>query len=248
MPVPGIPGETADMNRRGSDGAGDRPLGSADVTRLVLVRHGESNVTVNRIIGGPRTCNGLSDLGRAQATALRDRWMANREIDAEVLIASQYPRAFETMQIIAPALGDQPILRDAGFGEHDPGPECDGMSYDDFTGRFPDVSANWDSHDPFATTFPGGETIAAFQYRVGQAVRRTVEAHAGKNVVVACHGGVVDAVLRLALRAPAMGGFEIHTVNTSITELLFTEKNRWRLVRYNDSAHLAGLPAHTNVH
>ncbi len=217
------------------------------MTRLVLVRHGESNVTVNRIIGGPRTCNGLSDLGRRQASALLDRWTAHREIEPDVLIASQYPRAFETMQIIAPALGDLPIDRDAGYGEHDPGPECDGMSYKDFVARFPEVSANWDAHDPFAITFPGGETIATFQYRVGQAVRRTIEVHTGKTVVVACHGGVVDAVLRFALRAPAMGSFEIHTVNTSITELVLTERNRWKLVRYNDSAHLAGLPATTNA-
>lgn len=189
----------------------------------------------------------MSDLGRHQAAALCDRWTTHCEFEPDVLIASQYPRAFETLQIIAPALGDLPIDRDAGFGEHDPGPECDGMSYKDFVARFPEVSANWDSQDPFAITFPGGETIAAFQYRVGQAVRRTVEAHAGKTVVVACHGGVVDAVLRFALRAPAMGSFEIHTVNTSITELVLTERNRWKLVRYNDSAHLAGLPASTNA-
>jgi probable phosphoglycerate mutase len=44
-----------------------------------------------------------------------------------------------------------------------------------------------------------------------------------------------------------MGSFEIHTVNTSITELVLTERNRWKLVRYNDSAHLAGLPATTNA-
>ncbi|MFM2078068.1 MAG: hypothetical protein RJA49_1958, partial [Actinomycetota bacterium] len=127
------------------------------------------------------------------------------------------------------------------------GPDCDGLTYSAFTEQFPDGSRNWDSHDPFATTFPGGETIAAFHYRVGQAVRRTLDAYAGSTVVVACHGGVVDAVLRMALRAPAMGAFEIHTVNTSITELEYTERNTWRLVRYNDSAHLAGLPAHTNL-
>ncbi|MFZ4721220.1 MAG: histidine phosphatase family protein [Ilumatobacteraceae bacterium] len=217
------------------------------MTRLVLVRHGESNVTVNRIIGGPRTCNGLSDLGRRQATNLRDRWAANREFEPDVLIASQYPRAFETMQIVAPAFGTElPIVRDAGFGEHDPGPDCDGLSYKEFVERYPELTGRWDDHDPFATTFPGGETVAAFQYRVGTAVRRVLDEHKDKTVVIACHGGVVDAVLRLALKAPAMGGFEIHTVNTSITELVQVRSSTWRLVRYNDSAHLAGLPAHTN--
>ena len=35
-----------------------------------------------------------------------------------------------------------------------------------------------------------------------------------------CHGGVVNAVLRMALRTPATGGFELFTTNTSLTELL----------------------------
>mgnify|MGYP003334228632 FL=1 len=91
------------------------------MTRLILVRHGESNVTVQRIIGGPRTCTGLSDLGRQQAERLRDRWASTGEVEADVLIASQYPRAYETAQIVAPALGDLPIVRDDGWGEHEPG-------------------------------------------------------------------------------------------------------------------------------
>lgn len=217
------------------------------MTRLVLVRHGESNVTVDRIIGGPRTCNGLSELGRRQAERLRDRWAAHAEFEPDVLLASQYPRALETMEIVAPALGDLPIGRDDGFGEHDPGPDCDGLSYSAFVDTYPDLRERWDDHDPFATTFPGGETVAAFQFRVGTAVRRVIEQHEGKTVVVGCHGGVVDAVLRLALKAPAMGAFEIHTVNTSITEIELVRRNTWKLVRYNDSAHLAGLPAHTRT-
>jgi probable phosphoglycerate mutase len=215
------------------------------VTRLILVRHGESNVTVGRIIGGPRTCNGLSDLGRQQAERLRDRWLSNPEFEADVLVASQYPRAFETAQIIAPALGDPDIERESGFGEHDPGPECDGLTYRQFTDHYPDAAEGWDSHDPFATTFPGGETVAAFQFRVGNAVRRVLDEHEGLTVVVACHGGVIDSVLRLALKTQAMGAFQVHAKNTSITELTLVRPNLWRLERYNDSAHLAGLPAST---
>ena len=60
-----------------------------------------------------------------------------------------------------------------------------------------------------------------------------------------CHGGVVNAVLRLALRTPITGGFELYTANASMTELLLVRPGRWRLLRYNDTAHLAGLPAET---
>jgi 2,3-bisphosphoglycerate-dependent phosphoglycerate mutase len=212
------------------------------MTRLVLVRHGESEVTVRRVVGGPRSCVGLSDLGRRQAEALRDRLIATQEITANVLMASGYPRAIETAEIIAPALGGLPVVLDPAFGEHDPGPECDGLTFEEFVDRH--GRPDWES-DPHAVTFPGGETIADFHHRVGLATSRLVQSHPDATVVLACHGGVVDAVLRAALRTVSTGGFEIHTLNTSLTELVHVQPGRWRLVRYNDVGHLAGLPSET---
>ena len=103
---------------------------------------------------------------------------------------------------------------------------------------------DWES-DPHAVTFPGGETIAELHHRVGVAVHDVVAAHPGRTIVVCCHGGVVNAVLRMALRTPAVGGFELFTTNASLTELVLVRPGRWRLLRYNDAAHLAGLPAET---
>jgi probable phosphoglycerate mutase len=209
------------------------------VTRLVFVRHGESKTTVARVIGGHRTCTGLSDLGRQQAERLRDRWKISGEVAADVLICSHYARARETAEIIAPALGDLAVIEDPGFGEHDPGPDCDGMAFDDYVARY--GTGFWEG-DPFGTSFPGGETIAAFQFRVGQSIRRTIDIYEGQTVVITCHGGVVDAALRFALKAPPTGAFEIHTLNTSITEMRLVKDNLWRLIRYNDVGHLVGLP------
>jgi 2,3-bisphosphoglycerate-dependent phosphoglycerate mutase len=216
-------------------------VGDAAPTRLVLIRHGESNVTVNRVIGGPRTCSGLSELGRQQAERLRDRLAETGEITATVLYASAFPRATETAQIIAPALG-VPVLEEWGFGEHDPGPECDGLTFNDFVERhgMPD----WES-DPHAVSFPGGETVAEFHHRVGATLSRVVHEHRGDAIVVACHGGVIDAAFRGLLRLPSHGAFELQTTNTSLTEFVTTRRGRWRLVRYNDAAHLAGLPLET---
>jgi broad specificity phosphatase PhoE len=215
------------------------------VTRVVLVRHGESVSTVARRIGGHRTCGGLSPLGAQQAERLRMRWAEAPEVRPDVLISSHYRRARETAAAIAAAFGGMPIVEDAGFGEHDPGEQCDGMAYSEFMARHGIDGSEWHTMDPFDVTFPGGETVAAFHYRVGEALKRTVTSYPAQTVIVACHGGVVDAVLRKALRSPSLGGFEVHTLNTSITELETINNNTWRLLRYNDVAHLAGLPAST---
>jgi len=212
------------------------------VTRLIFVRHGESNTTVARRIGGYRTCSGLSALGRQQSERLRDRWLANPEFDADVIIASQFPRAGETAAIVAPALGGLAVEIVESFGEHDPGEVCDGLSFADFVEKYGE--RDWED-DPYAIGFPGGETLAAFHHRIGQSISETVRRYEGKTIVVFSHGGVIDAALRQALKAPVNGAFDVWTLNTSITEMQLVRPGRWKLRRYNDHAHLAGLDRET---
>lgn len=213
------------------------------MTRLILIRHGESDVTVRRVIGGPSACNGLSELGRQQAERLRDRLAETGELSkATLLYSSAYPRAIETAAIVAPSLGLETQI-DAGFGEHDPGPDCDGLAFDEFVERY--GMPDWET-DRHAVTFPGGETVAEFHHRVGATLSGVLRQHAGATLVVACHGGVVDVAFRYLLGLPMTGGFELFTLNTSLTEFVDGRSGRWRLVRYNDAAHLAGLPLETS--
>jgi len=207
-------------------------------TTLVLIRHGESNVTVNRVIGGFRTCTGLSPLGREQADRLRDRLASTGELAPDVLIASNFQRAIETADAISSAFDGMPVEIDAGFGEHDPGPEIDGLTFDAFVERF--GRPNW--IDPHDEVFPGGETTAEFHLRVGAALSRATREHEGSTIMVSCHGGVIDAAFRQLLRTASTGAFELHTLNTSITEFTAVPTGGWRLGRYNDVAHLHGLP------
>lgn len=209
------------------------------MTRLIYVRHGESNSTVSRVIGGHRTCTGLSPLGAEQAERLRDRWQQNPEFTPDRILASHFPRAQETAAILAEAFENVPVETDERFGEHDPGPDCDGMSMKEFVAAY--GTESWEE-DPFGVTFPGGETLALFHYRVGAAIRSLTDEHLDSSIVIVCHGGVIDAAVRLALRAPSTGGFLLSTLNTSITELSLDRPNKWVLRRYGDAAHLAGLP------
>lgn len=210
-------------------------------TRLVLIRHGESNATVERRIAGHRTCSGLSPLGLQQAERLRERLRETGELSADRLIASTYARARETAAIVAPAFGLD-IEVDERFGEHDPGPEMDGWSFQAYVDRF--GMPDWKG-DPHVAIFPGGETRAEFGLRVGAALSETVAKSEGETIVIVCHGGVIDIAFRELLRMPATGSFVLNTLNTSLTEFTIFAPGMWRIVRYNDTAHLAGLPSAT---
>ena len=64
--------------------------------RLFLVRHGHAYAGFQGIIGGPRGCAGLTDLGRRQAAALRDHLAVSGRVRADVLLSSIIPRAIES--------------------------------------------------------------------------------------------------------------------------------------------------------
>ena len=212
-------------------------------TRLVLIRHGESQVTLDQIVGGHKGCTGLSPLGRKQAAALRDRLRRSGELrEVAALYASVLPRAVETAEIIAPALGrgDLEVAQECGVCEIHPG-EADGLTWDEFRQRYgvPGMSPA----DRYREWAPGAESWATFVARVGATLLELAKRHAGGTIVIACHGGVVEtsfAVLGgLSLARP----FDLIATNTSLTEWVTADDKwgRWRLARYNDAAHLADV-------
>src|SRR5437764_10226628 len=178
------------------------------MTRLIVIRHGEAVATVERRIGGGETCAGLSPLGRKQAGALASRLARTGEITADFLVASTMRRAVETAEIIASSLGDLPVTLDAGVCEHEPGPLCDGLTYDEFVERH--GQPDWQG-DPYVVGFPGGETIADFKNRAAGALHGLAHTHERATIVVVCHAGVVDVALRSFLNLPIGGGFAVNT-------------------------------------
>ena len=214
-------------------------------TRLLFVRHGESNATVERRIAGMKTCSGLSPLGVAQAERLRDRYAAGGERPIDALWSSPMPRALQTATILNQLLNLE-IQVDPEFEEHRPG-ESDGFRFDDIVERLGPPPQDLPAH---AIYMPGSESSADFHYRVGRAAHRLLQSSVGQTVLISCHGGVIDVMFRAMLHLSMRGQFDLWTLNTSITEFAADHEpavlpTRWRLVRYNDHAHLAGLPSET---
>lgn len=214
------------------------------MTNLYLIRHGQAVINVEPIVDGPKGDTGLTRLGVQQAERLRDRLRATGEIKAEVLIASTLPRAAQTAQIIAPALG-VPITWDAEVQELRPDPEADGMTMEQAISKYgkPDLRRN-----PFDHYFPGGENWGQFMLRVGTALERITSEHAGKTIVLVAHGGVIDGSIVCfsglqTLRFPPVA---FYTRNTSITHWNLrtfgeAEKPVWTLMSYNDNLHVRDI-------
>jgi probable phosphoglycerate mutase len=214
-------------------------------TRLVLIRHGESRSTVEQVVGGHEGCTGLSDLGRRQAEALASRLQKTGELaDASVLLTSILPRAIETAEIIAPALGGLVSKQDCDLCEIHPG-EADGLPWEEFRARYIPEGA---VRDPYRAWSPGGESWATFMARVGTTLGDIARRHEGETVVVVCHGGVIEGAFSALGNQPIRRPFDVSVLNTSITEWRWGDgagvpgappgDARWKLARFNDAAHL----------
>lgn len=209
-------------------------------TTIVLVRHGESQVTVDQMVGGHETCSGLSKRGRRQAEALRDRLLGSGLVrEATALYASILPRAVETAAIIAPAVGS---------GHFEVEERCDlcelhvaegdGLAWTEFVDRY--GRPPWDT-DPTVPLSPGSESWSGFLERSRAGLDAVAERHHGELAVVACHGGVIEASFVAWGELPAAApGLRLRPENTGLTIWCRPEGRPWRLERYNDTAHLDG--------
>src|SRR5581483_3529470 len=203
--------------------------------RLVFIRHGESQSQENRIVSGHDTCTGLSDRGREQARALRDRLLRTGELrEATAVYTSLMQRAVETAETIAPAVGGLRASLHCHWCEQHPG-EGEGLSWDEFDERY-GVFDEGAARD--VVRAPGSESVEMFVARIEQAVLDVTARHQqGETAVVVCHGGVIGCALEVLGGVP-FGTLVRYVENTSITELIRADDGRWLLARLNDHAHL----------
>ncbi len=207
--------------------------------QLILVRHGDAHAGFHGVIGGAQGCAGLTNLGRRQAEALRDHLAGTGRLQPDVLVASVLPRAVETAQIIAPALGLEIAGNECDLCEVHPG-EADGLTwaeYDVQHGSF-DMEA-----EPDRVFAPAGDSWNSFHERVRRTLERFITDHADQTVVAVCHAGVIMASMRILLGIAQPGtGAQLRPTNTGLTEWTFDpSRRRWTLHTFNDSSHLIGL-------
>ena len=155
------------------------------MTRLLLVRHGETVDNVNRIMQGQTPgCLTLHGIEQAESVA---RQMASTPIDA--FVSSDQKRAYDTCRIIAqphfdgaePQIEQTPLLRERDWGG--------------FTGRYiPDLKdAVWPDDI---------ETLEAMKLRGSRFLDFIRTKYAGKTVLAVGHGIINKAIQSVYYNRP----------------------------------------------
>ncbi len=205
------------------------------MTRLLLVRHGETDANVSGTWQGS-TDSDLNDRGRAQAAAIANRLQSEaRKID--VIYTSPLGRAMETARIISDHVGNPPTLRDPNLAEFHLG-DWEGLTYDEL--RF--EKRLWDQFvaDPnFAP--PGGESAIEFGTRLITSLQTIAQTNTGKTVLVVSHGGAISTALSVMVGQDGSRWQEYQMANCALSELTFTPKPI--LVCLNEKSHLHSIGA-----
>ena len=203
----------------------------ADPTALFhLIRHGETESNLGLCFQGQQD-GVLSALGKKQAEALA------RHCDylggADCLYASDLGRAMDTAAFLATAHGltvqTDMRLRERHFGA------AEGLTWEEVVARFPEAPERWlDEH----YTVPGGETRHEFQQRFLGFFEEKAATHAGEQVIMVTHGGVLNFFLRhvLGFGLDISRSFAIR--NTGVNTCSHNPANGWRLETWGDVAHL----------
>lgn len=205
-------------------------------TKLIFIRHGESEANFEHRFTGQSNAFGLTERGHAQAQAAAE-WLDGTPVD--VITASDLRRAFDTAQHLADRRGME-VIPDAGFREIYAG-KWEGERFDDLPGLYPEDFGVWLS-DIGSAVCTDGESVADLQVRVRAAVERIVRTYPGKTVVIGTHATPIRVMQCIWQNVPLSGMKDVPWVpNASITTVVYEEDLSWHSVEIGKTAHLAGM-------
>ncbi|SDK69201.1 probable phosphoglycerate mutase [Actinopolyspora mzabensis] len=209
-------------------------------TRLLLLRHGQSPMSVDKRYSG-RGDVPLTELGRRQARAAAGRLLTMEELVPEEgavpVLSSPLSRARGTAEAVATAIGGQ-LVPYEGLVETDFG-AWEGLTFTEAAQRYPELHRSW-LGDP-AVTPPEGESMNAVFARVDEVRNRLLRDYAGRTIVLVTHVTPIKALLRMALGAGPELFYRLHLDLASLSVAEFYPDGNASVRLVNDTSHLRGL-------
>lgn len=209
--------------------AGEQP------TRILFIRHGETDWNVKRIIQGWKGTS-LNALGRRQARLMAAR-VAGMGLKLDRLLSSDLGRARQTAEILGKrlklGLHVEPLLRERRFGE------WEGKRIEQILDGF--KLGPKARKDPFLAFDPkGGESMAVFAKRMQKFLDKAIQLYPGQTIAAVSHGGPVRIAACLATGIKPKVYYRLGRPGNVSLSLLSHQGGVWWMEYYNDMSHLEG--------
>ncbi|WP_433871939.1 bifunctional RNase H/acid phosphatase [Saccharopolyspora sp. CA-218241] len=206
-------------------------------TRLVLLRHGQTAMSVDRRYSG-RGDVPLTELGMRQARAAGRRVAALDGITGDdgraVVLTSPLRRARQSAQAVVDVLGGEAVPHE-GLVETDFG-EWEGLTFQEAADRDPELHRRWLGDAEVLP--PAGESLEAVYRRVVGVRDDVLAEHAGRTVVLVSHVTPIKALLRLGLAAGPSVFYRMHLDLSSLSIVEFYGDGNASVRLVNDISHL----------
>lgn len=200
------------------------------MTRIYIVRHGESEWNIIRKIQGFKNAP-LTERGLAQGDKIAQRL---RDVKLDAIYASDLDRARITAEKIAAANGaDLTItesLREMSFGI------WEGMLFSEVQETYPEGFGYWQK-SPELLEIEEGENLYSLEKRMAGFIDEILERHQGGDVLIVSHGTALKTMILYLLGMPLTNYKNMAMDNVSLS---IVEKRDYNnvLKLYNDTNHL----------
>src|SRR5687768_9036324 len=177
-------------------------------TRLILIRHGETNKNIRNSLHGRSDSEGLNEIGIKQIEKTVE---ALKKYQPEIIYHSTEVRAKESAEILAEHL-NIPHKKIEGLQERDWGV---------FTGKpWSEVKEILDPmtlEERYNYVPMSGESWKHFETRLINSLEDVLKREAGRNIIIVTHGGSIRVMLPKLLGVPREESFKYDPANASLT-------------------------------
>jgi broad specificity phosphatase PhoE len=199
-------------------------------TRLLLLRHGQTELSVQRRYSGHGDPE-LTPLGHAQAAGAAARLA--RVPDIAAVLTSPLRRARQTAELVAAATGAPLVVRQ-GLIETDFG-KWEGLTFPEARARDPQLHAEWLGSEEVAP--PGGESFAAVGRRVAAELADVLREYPGATLVLVTHVTPIKMLLRDALQGGPGVLYRLHLDLAALSIVDFYPDGGASVRLVNDTSH-----------
>jgi broad specificity phosphatase PhoE len=199
-------------------------------TRLLLLRHGQTELSVERRYSGHGDPE-LTPLGHAQAAGAAARLA--RVPDVAAVLTSPLQRARQTAALVAEATGAPLHIRErlieTDFGA------WEGLTFAEARDRDPQLHAEWLGSEEVAP--PGGESFATVGRRIEAERAELVQEYPGATLVLVTHVTPIKMLLRDALQGGPGVLYRLHLDLAALSIVDFYPDGGASVRLVNDTSH-----------
>ena len=199
-------------------------------TRLLLLRHGQTELSVERRYSGHGDPE-LTPLGHAQAAGAAARLA--RVPDVAAVLTSPLQRARQTAALVAEATGAPLHVRErlieTDFGA------WEGLTFAEARARDPQLHAEWLGSEEVAP--PGGESFATVGRRIEAERAELVQEYPGAILVLVTHVTPIKMLLRDALQGGPGVLYRLHLDLAALSIVDFYPDGGASVRLVNDTSH-----------